>query len=270
MKLETISLEKREDGIAVLTMLRDEVMNTLSLEMMAEIREALLDCRDDPQVRVVIVTGRGRAFCCGAELKYYVGPEKLDHHRARAYLIKVQGLFDFVEEFEKPVIAAINGFALGGGAELSMVCDFRIMSETARIGVPEIKLGVLAGAGGVQRLPRLIGRAKALEMNMLGSHLSAEEAEKFGLLYKRVPPDKLMDACVELAVELGRKSPIALALIKACVNMSMDVPVKDSLKFGLEAMLRAFAYEDQEEGMKAFFEKRGPVFPGRSFGIKLK
>lgn len=266
--MNTILYEKRGDEIGIITMVREKEMNTLSLEMMEEVQHVLFDIRNDSKIKVVIIIGRGKVFCCGAELKYSADQKKFDIEQARAYLLKVQNLFDFIEEFEKPVIAAINGFALGGGAELSLVCDFRIMADTARIGFPEIKLGALAGAGGVQRLPRLVGRAKAIEMNMLGGHLTAEEAEKYGLLYKRVPPEKLMDSCLELAEELRKRSPITLALIKECINTSMDVSIKASMKFGLEAMLRTFSYEDVEEGIKAFFEKRKPTFRGRSFGIK--
>ena len=266
MAFETILLEKRTDEIAIVTMVREQEMNTLSLEMMKEIHCAMLDILEDAKTKVVIITGKGSAFCCGAELRYYVGANKFDIHQSRAYLQKVQNLFNFIEKFEKPVIAAINGFALGGGAELTMACDFRIMSDKARIGLPEIKLGGLAGAGGVQRLPRLVGRAKAIEVLMLGTHLTAEEAGRHGLLYKRVAPEILMNACLELADELRKKSPIGLALIKECINMSMDVSVNEGMKFGLEAMSRAFSYEDQEEGINAFMEKREPIFLGRSFG----
>jgi len=166
------------------------------------------------------------------------------------------------------VIAAINGFALGGGAEMSAASDFRVMSDTAKIGVPESKLGLLAGAGGVQRLPRLVGRGKALEMNMLGTHFTAEEAEKFGLLYKRVPPEKLMDACLELSAKLQMNSPVALSFIKECINLSLDVGVKASMRYGVETIVQAFGTEDPEEGIAAFFEKRPPDFLGRSFGVK--
>lgn len=268
MDFQTITVEKRADKTAIITMIREKEMNTLSLEMMDEMMRAMTDILEDVKIKVVIITGSGRAFCCGAKLSYLAGPEKFGPLQTRAYLMKVVELFNFIEDFDKPVIAAINGFALGGGAEMSAASDFRIMSDTAKIGVPESKLGVLAGAGGVQRLPRLVGRGKALEMNMLGTHLTAGEAEKCGLLYKRVPSEKLMDACLELSAELQLNSPIALSLIKECVNLSLDVGVKPSMKYGVEAIVQAFGSEDPEEGITAFFEKRPPDFLGRSFGVK--
>jgi len=267
MPYETIKSEKKDHKIALITMIREAEMNTLSLEMMAEMEQALIEARKDPEVRCVIITGQGRVFCCGAHLRYFTQERPFGLLESRDYLIRVQSLFDSIEALEKPVIAAINGFALGGGAEMAMASDFRIMSEGARFGVPEILLGALAGAGGVQRLPRLIGRGRAIEMNMLGHHLSAQEADRFGLLYSRVPAQELLDASFALGRELAQKSPFALALIKSCIVSSENMSTKETMQLGLDAMLLCATSEYAHEGFNAFFEKREPKFEGLSFSL---
>jgi enoyl-CoA hydratase/carnithine racemase len=267
MPFETIEVQRVEPALVVVTMTREKAMNTLSLEFVEEMARVMADAGADPDVRALILTGRGRVFCCGAELRYYTsdreaigGPAPLASRNN--YLRRVLRLFSDIETFDKPVIAAINGYALGGGAELALACDFRIMAETARLGVPEIKLGAIPGAGGVQKLHRFVGRGRALEMVMLGAHLTAEEAERYGLLYRHVPPERLLDEAIGLGRRLAAVSPIALAYAKATINVAMDVDVGSANLYALDAMAVLATSEDQREGMQAFFDKREPRFPG--------
>ena len=266
MAFTTIDVERAEDWIVLVTLTREKEMNTLSLEFVEEFGQVLQDTSRDPAARVLILTGKGRAFCCGAELKYYttaretIGPDPIASRNN--YLRRVVRLFTEIETFDKPLIAAINGYALGGGAELALACDFRIMSESAKFGVPEIRLGAIPGAGGVQKLHRFVGRGRALELVMLGSHLTAAEADRYGLLYKRVPPERLMGEALELARRLAKMSPVALAYAKAAINLAMDVDVTSANLYALDAMAVLASSEDQREGMRAFFEKREPRFPG--------
>jgi enoyl-CoA hydratase/carnithine racemase len=266
MGFSAIEVERVEEAILLITMTREPEMNTLSLEFVDELTQVLRDAGADPIVRALILTGQGRAFCCGADLRYYttageaVGPDPLATRNH--YLRRVLKLFTEIETFDKPVIAAINGYALGGGAELALACDFRIMSEGAKFGVPEVRLGAIPGGGGVQKLHRFVGRGRAMEMVMLGSHLTAEEAERYGLLLRRVPPERLRDEALDLARRLVRLSPVALAYAKASINLAMDVDVTSANLYALDAMALLASSEDQREGIRAFFEKREPRFPG--------
>jgi len=270
MAYSKLTVDKTEKHISVITLTRSDEMNTLSLEMMSELEIVLEELRNEDQIKVMILTGSGGAFGCGAKLQYMVGERSFDIFEIRSYLKQVQRLFNAIEDFEKPTIAAINGYALGGGCEMAIACDFRIMSHEAKIGVPEVRLGLLAAAGGVQRLPRLIGRAKALELNMLGTQISADEAERIGLVNKAVPHEKLMDEALSLANQLTEMSSTALYLIKASIHQAMNTDRSSSMEFGLEALLRCFQLEDSTEGINAFFEKRKPQFKGVSFGVNTR
>lgn len=266
MGFSTIEVERPEPALLYVTMTREQAMNTLSLELVAELGQVLAEAEADPTVRVIVLTGRERAFCCGAELRYYTtdrdavgtGPIAVRNN----YLRPLLRLFRDIEAFDKPVVAAINGFALGGGAELALACDFRIMADTARFGLPEVKLGAIPGGGGVQKLHRFVGRGRALEIIMLGQQLTAEQAEHYGLLYRRVPAERLRAEAIELAQKLAAMSPVALAWAKRAVNHAMDVDVENANFYALDAMTLLAGSEDQREGMRAFFEKRPPRFPG--------
>lgn len=264
----TIDVAAHPHGIHVITLSREREMNTLSLELIADVREALDASARDPDVRVVVITGKGRAFCCGAELSYYttaretIGTEPVASRNN--YLRRVLDLFTAIETLDRPCIAAINGFALGGGAELALACDFRVMADNGRFGFPEVSLGAIPGGGGVQKLHRFVGRGKALEMVMLGRKLTAAEAEGCGLVYRSVPAGRLMEETLALAGELARMSPVALAYAKAAVNLAMDVNVGAANLYALDAMTVLAGSRDQQEGMRAFFEKRPPRFPGFS------
>lgn len=268
MAFTALDVERVEDGIVLITMTREKEMNTLSLELIEELGQVLHDVSRDPVVRALVLTGKGRVFSCGAELKYFttarevIGPDSIATRNN--YLRRILRLFTEVETLDRPLIAAINGYALGGGAELALACDFRIMSESAKFGVPEIRLGAFPGAGGVQKLYRFVGRGRALELVMLGSHLTAEEADRYGLLYRRVPPERLVDEAMALARHLAKLSPVALAYAKAAINLAMDVDVTSANLYALDAMAVLATSEDQREGMRAFFEKREPRFPGFS------
>jgi enoyl-CoA hydratase/carnithine racemase len=266
MRYTTVDVEHVDEAVVLVTMTREGDMNTLSLEFLAELATLLEETGADSGVRALVLTGRGRVFCCGAELRYFAAArETIGTHPVAVrdnYLRRVLKVFTEVENFPKPVIAAINGYALGGGAELALACDFRIMADTARFGVPEVKIGAIPGAGGVQKLHRFVGRGRALELAMLGTHLTAEEADRYGLLYRRVPADRLRDEAVALGRRLAQLSPLALAAAKATVNLAMDTDVTSANAYALEAMAVLAATDDQREGMQAFFAKREPKFPG--------
>ncbi len=251
----------RVEAIVVITLKREKEMNTLSLELLDEVGRALREAEEDAGVRAIIITGAGRAFCCGAELAYYttererIGPDAV---AGRKYLLRVLELFTCIETLERPTIAAINGYALGGGAELALACDFRVMAESAKFGFPEAGLGAIPGGGGVQKLHRFVGRGRALELDMLGTHLSAEEAERYGLLYRRASAEQVLAEAIELGRRLSRMSPVALAYAKRAVNIAMDVDIASANLYALDAMTVLASSDDQREGMQAFIEKRPP------------
>lgn len=252
-----------DPAIALVTMTRAAEMNTLTLELLAEMEQAL-DEAERRKARAMIVTGSGRAFCCGAHLKYFTdrsspigrtGIEVRDN-----YLRRIALLFDRIEMMPFPVIAAINGYALGGGCEMALACDFRLMADGAKLGLPEIRIGATPGAGGVQKLQRHIGRGKALEWILLGKHIEAEEAERHGLLYQRVAPEKLADAAMALAQQIRTLAPRAIAQAKASIHVSADVDLRSARRYGLEALAMLVDGEEWREGMFAFVEKRAPRF----------
>jgi enoyl-CoA hydratase/carnithine racemase len=258
-----LSLAWPEPGIALVTMTREREMNTLTLALVSEMARAL-DIAERARARAFIITGTGRAFCCGAHLDYFVEPgspigrsplEIRDN-----YLKPIALLFDRFETMAFPVIAAINGFALGGGCEMAISADFRLMSNPARIGTPEVRLGATPGAGGVQKLARLVGRGKALEWILLGTHVSAQDAERFGLLFAVTAPEALLPAALDLARRLKALSPLALAQAKASVYVSEGVDLASARRFGIEALTLLIDQPDWREGMRAFKEKRAPEF----------
>lgn len=258
----TLQLSWSEPGVALITLTRAQEMNTLSMPLLDEFGLALDEiCK--LKARALIITGTERAFCCGAHLKYFTKrlEEEDMHFRVRDdYLTRIALLFDRLEALPFPVIAAINGYALGGGCELALACDFRIMAEGARIGLPETKLGAIAGAGGVQKLARHVGKSKAMEWILLATHISAAEAERFGLLYSVVPDDEVLPAAFLLARELKKLSPMAIAQSKAAVNLSLDTDLRSARRFGLEALCSLVGSRDWKIGMQAFNEKSEPKF----------
>ena len=222
---ETVSLAWPQLDIALATMVREREMNTLSLELLDELGAAL-EASVSGGARALIVTGQGRAFCAGAHLRYFTQPDPRIGEGGFAlrdnYLRRIAELFDRIETLPIPVIAAINGFALGGGCELSLACDLRVMADNTKIGVPETRIGALAGAGGVQKLHRFVGHGKALEWVMLGSHVTAQEALQHGLVTSVHAPADLLAAAMELAVRFRTLGPRAVAQSKAAVRQSQS------------------------------------------------
>ncbi len=251
------------DGVAIIRLNRPERMNSIGGSMKQDLAAAFFDlARNDPQVRCVVITGTGdRAFCAGADIKERAGGVS----KGTKYYVTQQAtheLFRRIEEFERPVIAAINGVAAGGGLEIALVCDLRIAASTARLGLPEVKLGVLPAAGGTQRLPRLIGEGKAKELMYTGELISAEEALAIGLVNRVVAPEALMDEAMAMARKIAKQPPLAVSFIKRAVNTGMQVGLDSGMQFERFAAAMIVDSEDRKEGMRAFVEKREPVFKG--------
>lgn len=265
MTFKTLSLDWPAAGVARVRLTREGEMNTLLLELLDEL-DRVIDVVTAVRARVLIITGTGRAFCCGAHLKYFAGPDAIFTERFETrdrYFGRIALLFDKIEAIGIPVIAAINGFAMGGGFELALACDFRIFATTARVGLPEARLGATPGAGGVQKLARHIGRGKALEWILLARHVDATEAAVAGLAYKVVEPDEVDAASLVLAQDLMALSPMALAQCKTSIHLAGDVDLRSARRFGVEALSALVDSADWREGMKAFVEKRPPNFgPG--------
>lgn len=247
-----------EKYIALIRLNRPKELNALNLELMGELRDALKVLDADDNVRCIILTGNERAFAAGADIKQMSNKTAVD-----MLLIDQFSTWDQIRKTKKPIIAAVSGFALGGGCELTMVCDMIIASETAQFGQPEIKIGVMPGAGGTQRLPRAVGKAKAMEMVLTGNFISAEEAKAAGLVNKVVPVEVYLQEAVKLAKDIASKSPIAVQMAKESVNKAFEMPLQEALSFERKNFYMLFATEDQKEGMAAFVEKRAADFKGR-------
>jgi enoyl-CoA hydratase/carnithine racemase len=261
---QAVSLAWPEPDVALATMVREREMNTLSLELLDELGTALT-ASVAGGARALIVTGQGRAFCAGAHLRYFTQPDPRIGSGSFAlrdkYLQRIAELFDRIETLPIPVIAAINGFALGGGCEMSLACDLRVMADNTKIGVPETRIGALAGAGGVQKLHRFVGRGKALEWVMLGSHVTAQEALAHGLVTSVHASADLLPAAMELARRFRTLGPRAVAQSKAAVRLCGDADLTTARSVGLEALAMLIDGEEWKEGMSAFMEKRPPRFP---------
>ncbi|AEG13964.1 3-hydroxybutyryl-CoA dehydratase [Desulfofundulus kuznetsovii DSM 6115] len=259
MEYKNILLEK--DGhIALLTINRPEVRNALDPQTWAEIRSAIRECKFDKDVRVVIITGAGgKAFASGADIRSLRERETLEVLKSEA-----QESLNDIENLDKPVIAAIDGFALGGGCELAMACDIRIATSRSKLGQPEVNLGIIPGAGGTQRLQRLVGMGKAKELIFTGDIISAQEAKEIGLVNKVVEqPEDLMPAAKEMAQKIIAKAPVAVGLAKLAINVGANTDINSGLLFEKFAQTIAFSTEDRIEGTTAFLEKRKAVFKGK-------
>ncbi len=257
--MEFIIVEPRyEPHIALIRLNRPKELNALNLELMGEVRDALKMLDQDDEVRVIILTGNERAFAAGADIKQMAGRTAVD-------MLKIDqfSTWDQIKKTKKPIIAAVSGFALGGGNELVMHCDMVVASETAVFGQPEIKIGVMPGAGGTQRLPRVIGKVNAMEMALSGKFINAERAYQLGLVNKVVPVELYLDEAVKMAREIALLSPIAVRLAKESVLKAFETPLSEGLEFERKNFYLLFATEDQKEGMAAFVEKRVAAFKGR-------
>ena len=251
---------QRKDGIAIVELYRPQKKNSLNAELRHELEECLAELAHDREVKVLIVTGGEEVFCAGADISEIEGTSTGE--AAYTHAREFQILFDKVEALPQPVIAAVSGYALGGGCELTLACDFRIASNTARFGLPEIKIGAFPGGGGTQRLPRVVGAARAKEMIFIGDPITAEEALALGLVSKVVPKEKLMEEAHAFATRLAALPRLAMQASKMLINRGQEV----DLALGLELEARTFGAlatsEDLAEGTKAFLEKRKPKFTG--------
>ncbi|MEQ8927689.1 MAG: enoyl-CoA hydratase-related protein [Fulvivirga sp.] len=257
--MEFIKVNKQYDKyVALIELNRPKELNALNLQLMGELRDALKKLDDDDNVRSIIITGNEKAFAAGADIKQMADKSAID-------MLKIDqfSTWDQIRKTKKPLIAAVSGFALGGGCELAMTCDMIIASETAKFGQPEIKIGVMPGAGGTQRLTKAIGKAKAMELVLTGRFISGEEAMGYGLVNKVVPVEMYLFEALSLAKEIALMSPIAAQLAKEAVNRSFETHLDEGLTFERKNFYLAFATEDQKEGMAAFVEKRKPEYKGK-------
>jgi enoyl-CoA hydratase len=253
-------LKEVSGGVAVLTVNRPEKRNALNAATRSELLAYLDEMKRDPAVRVVVLTGAGdKAFIAGADIGEFAGRSPVDQFRA----MLASPVYSAVDAFPKPIIAAINGYCLGGGLELAMACDIRIAADTAKLGQPEINLGIIPGGGGTQRLPRLVGLGNAFKMLYTGDPIDAAEALRIGLVDEVVPAAELMQRVRALAEKIAGKSPVALELIKWAVRASVRTSLDEGLRHETTLFGLAFSSEDKEEGVRAFLEKRAPAFRGR-------
>jgi enoyl-CoA hydratase/carnithine racemase len=254
-------LEKREDRVAVLTLNRPEVMNSFNFAMLRSLKDRIENLHFDPEVRVVIITGAGeKAFCAGADLKERV---TYSEQQVKEFIFTIRNLFTFIEEMSKPVIAAINGVALGGGTELALACDIRIASSTATMGLTETRLAIIPGAGGTQRLPRIVGRGKAKELIFTGRRVDAREALQIDLVNQVASPETLLDACRTMASSICEAGPIAIQQAKYAINHGLETDLHTGLAIESNAYWVTIPTEDRMEGLTAFREKRKPVYKGK-------
>lgn len=255
-----IGLNKEVPGIAIVTLNRPQAANALSLEMLKELNSSLKQIRYDHSLRCVILTGAGeKAFCAGADLKERASMNETEVQRT----VKLIGYtISSIEELPQPVIAAINGSAFGGGLELALACDIRIAADTAKMGLTETSLGIIPGAGGTQRLPRLIGAAKAKELIYTARRIDAFEAEHLGIISKITESNQLLNVAVTLANEIARNAPIALRAVKQAINQGVETDLATGLKIEELCYGRTIGTSDRLEGLNAFKEKRKPVFSG--------
>lgn len=246
-----------EDALGLIQLNRPAVLNALNGAVMIELAAALDDLDRDEAVRCIVLTGNERAFAAGADIK-----EMAEATAVQMLERNWITYWDRLQSVRKPIIAAVSGYALGGGCELAMACDLIIASETAQFGQPEINLGVMPGAGGTQRLARALGKSKAMEMILTGRPISAREAEAFGLVSRVVPTELYLDEAKSLAREIASKAPVAVRLAKEAVNKAFEGPLHDGLAYERKLFYLLFSTEDQDEGMNAFIEKRKPVWKG--------
>lgn len=255
MAYETINVDV-QDHVCLIKLNRPEALNALNTELLSELATALEDADTSDKVRCIVVTGSEKAFAAGADIKEMSEKSFVDVYSEDLFA-KVSNR---ITAIRKPIIAAVSGYALGGGCELAMMCDFIIASDTAKFGQPEINLGVMPGMGGSQRLTRFIGKSKAMDMNLTGRFMEAEEAERAGLVSRVVPAKKLMDEATGAAQKIAEKSQLSVMATKEAVNRSYEVPLAEGLLYERRLFHALFATEDQKEGMGAFLEKREAQF----------
>ena len=258
MAYETVTVDL-EDYVALIRLNRPEAMNALNMRLVSELCDALLMAEANDKVRCIVLTGSEKAFAAGADIKEMASKTWVE--------VTAEDMFGAVNatfaRLRKPVIAAVSGYALGGGCELAMACDFIICADNAKFGQPEVNLGIMAGIGGTQRLTRLVGKAKAMDMNLTGRFMDAAEAERAGLVSRVVPAARLLDEARAAAGKIAVKSAPSIALAKEAVNRAYETTLAEGLLYERRMFHSLFATEDQKEGMAAFLEKREPQFRDR-------
>jgi len=259
MSFDNLLLE-RDGATAIVTINRPKALNALNAQTVDELRRVMLDLMRDEGVRVIVLTGAGeKSFVAGADINELAVQTPTG---GREHALAGQHVFDVIENLGKPVIAAINGFALGGGCELAMACTLRIAADAARLGQPEVNLGLIPGYAGTQRLPRLVGRGKAMEMILTGAPITAEEAMRIGLVNRVVPAAELMTEVRKLAAQLAASAPIAMRYIINAINKGTEMPFAEATQYEATLFGLVASTEDMREGTKAFLEKRKAVFKG--------
>jgi len=257
MTFETLIVET-QGAVAIIRLNRPEALNALNSTLLRELGEAMDAIGADDAVGCLVLTGSERAFAAGADIKEMANKTYADMFKSDMFGAVARTF----EHFRKPVIAAVSGFALGGGCELAMLCDFIIAAETAKFGQPEINLGVMPGIGGTQRLTRLVGKSKAMDMVLTGRMMDAAEAERAGLVSRVVPVEKLMEEALSAATKIAGQSPLAVMMNKELVEAALETTLATGVAMERRLFHSLFAFEDQKEGMAAFVEKRKPNFKG--------
>lgn len=258
VKHETI-IATKEETIAVITLNRPDALNALNAKMVTELIDALDGFEKDDSIRCIVIAGNEGAFSAGADIKEMIDLSAVDMAKTGHFF----PLWDRIGRYPKPIVGALSGFVLGGGLELAMNCDVLIASDTARLGQPEINIGVIPGGGGTQRLTRAVGKYKAMEMILTGRMIGADEAKTLGLVSRVVPKEAFMEEAKRIAKEIASKSPLAIKFAKQAVNKAFEMGLSDGLDFERELFYLLFASEDKVEGMKAFLEKKKPEFKGK-------
>ncbi len=255
-----VKVATTEGGIALVTLNRPQALNALNDELLEALDRTFADLAHDHTVRAVILTGEGKAFVAGADIRAMAN---MTPPQAREFALKGQAVLTRIADFDAVVIAAVNGFALGGGCELAMACDIRIASERAKFGQPEVGLGIMPGFGGTQRLPRLVGRGHARQMLFTGEVIAADRALQIGLVQEVVAPEALLERCTQIARLIASRGPMAVLLCKQAVNIGIEVDLEKGLQTEAALFGETFATSEQKEGMTAFLEKRPARFTDR-------
>jgi enoyl-CoA hydratase len=259
MSYENIILEKKETGVGLIQLNRPEAMNALNAALVEELSHALDNLEADRDIGAIVITGNEKAFAAGADIKEMQSSSFMDVYQAD-FITKD---WERIDQCRKPVIAAVSGYALGGGAEIAMMCDMIIAADTAKFGQPEISIGTLPGAGGTQRLTRAVGKSKAMEMCLTGRLMEAKEAERSGLVTRIVPAADLLDDALAVAAKIASMSHPMTMMTKEAVKRAFETSLSEGLRFERRMFHASFATEDQKEGMAAFIEKRSPKFTGK-------
>ena len=257
MEEQLVICEQQGDGVSVITLNRPNVRNALNAELRQQLADLFIQLNDDPDTRAIVLTGGQKVFAAGADINDFLTAKTAD-----MYLRHSERYWDAISNCQKPIIAAVNGYALGGGCELAMHTDIIIAGQSAKFGQPEIKIGLMPGAGGTQRLFRAIGKHKAMKMVLTGDIISADEADQMGLVSEVVVDTVTITRAIEMATQLAAYSPIALAQIKEVSMLGADMPLQAALALERKAFQMLFDTDDQKEGARAFLEKRSPVYKG--------